>query len=80
MIKRLSDNGFTAKLSESFEGKTAAGIALAYIDDVLGLITKLSELAADRSKSLLSDRLLEQDDVHHNTTPQVISLQTKGSP
>ena len=38
--------------------KTAVGIAVAYVQDVLDLRTKTSKLAADRSRSLLSYSLL----------------------
>jgi len=60
---RLSENGFVARSSESFGGqgnkaKTAVGVAVAYVEDVLGLTTQPSEFAGDRSKRLFSDSLL----------------------
>ena len=36
----------------------AVGVAVAYVEDVLGLTTQPSEFAADHSRSLLSDSLL----------------------
>jgi len=70
-LKRLSENGFVARSSESFEAKskiphfergdktkTAVDVAVAYVEDVLGLTTQPSEFAADRSRSLFSDSLL----------------------
>ena len=62
--RRLSKNGFVARSSESFEGqgdkgKTTVSIAIAYVEDVLGLTTQPSQFAADRSRSLFSDSLLD---------------------
>ena len=48
-LRRLSDNGFTKDrvkvLRVKWQGKTAAGIAVAIAEDVLNLITEPSELA-----------------------------------
>jgi len=47
-------------LSGSDKAKTAVGVAVAYVEDVLALTTQpSSEFAADRSRSLFSDSLLK---------------------
>ena len=46
-------------LSGGDKAKTAVDIAVAYVEDVLGLTTQPSEFAADRSRSLFSDSLLD---------------------
>jgi len=45
-------------LSGGDKAKTAVTVAVAYVEDVLGLTTQPSEFAADRSRSLSSDSLL----------------------
>gem|GEM_PF-4610328 len=45
-------------LSGDDKVKTAVGVALPYVEGVLGLTTQPSEFAADRSRSLFSDSLL----------------------
>jgi len=44
-------------LSGSDKAKTTVGVAVAYVEGVLGLTTPPSEFAADFSKSLFSDSL-----------------------
>jgi len=45
-------------LSGGDKAKTAVGVAVAYVEDVLALTTQPSEFAADRSRSLFSDSLI----------------------
>ncbi len=56
--KVLSASRRSRTLSGSDKAKTAVGVAVAYVEDVLGLTTQPSEFAADRSRSLFSDSLL----------------------
>jgi len=44
-------------LSGGDKAKAAVGVAVAYVEDVLGLTTQPSEFAADRSRSLFSGSL-----------------------
>ena len=57
-MKVLRASRRSRTLSGSDKAKTAVGVAVAYVEDVLGLTTHPSEFAADRSRSLFSDRLL----------------------
>ena len=45
-------------LSGGGKAKPAVDVAVAYVENVLGLTTQPSEFAADRSRSLFSDSLL----------------------